>query len=370
MTKRSTLLLGFSLALLLIGLVAANEFKDTLITSGYLWLSDDVPLIFGDATTGSIEHDSSIDRLVLNAPGQGLQMPTCGILCTGLLLRGTGLWNAITIESSNSGINFTDGVWNVPNDTFDDVTLQYSLFRADPGNALTLRVFNSTNDPQTFFPASMNTDGAITLNTDTTVTDDKRIYWGDSDDAWTRYVSTSDVFEIGLGLGSVLSADKATGDISISNNAHIADNKRLYCGTDDDSWVRYSSTTAALEVGIGGDVALAVDADADATITKALSATGEIHITGDDTTPSVAGAFAAWIDPDSWTTGNNITSFDDGKPGQLLFVIGNDSDCVIESGTGNIVLPGGNWTADSASLTVYYTGDLWLEVSRAVAPPN
>lgn len=89
--------------------------------------------------------------------------------------------------------------------------------------------------------------------------------------------------------------------------------------------------------------------------------------TADDTTPSVTGINVLTI-PGTWTAGYNITSFDNGATNQDLLVIGGDSDCVIEDGSGNINLnsTSGNWTAAaSATLWVHYDGSNWLEVHRS-----
>jgi hypothetical protein len=83
----------------------------------------------------------------------------------------------------------------------------------------------------------------------------------------------------------------------------------------------------------------------------------------DTPSPSVASGNVFKI-PNTWTTGNNISSLSDGVAGQRILVIGGDCDCVIQD-SGNFRLAG-SWTGCSPdTLELFYDGTLWIEICRA-----
>ena len=68
--------------------------------------------------------------------------------------------------------------------------------------------------------------------------------------------------------------------------------------------------------------------------------------------------------PNTWTPGNNITSFTGGANARRIVIVGGDSDCVVVDG-GNLKLSG-NWTAASAdTLELLCDGTYWYEISRS-----
>lgn len=94
-----------------------------------------------------------------------------------------------------------------------------------------------------------------------------------------------------------------------------------------------------------------------------IRATTVTTFTANDTTPSVA-AGNVFVVPGTWTAGNNITAFDDGGAGQVITIIGGDSDCVVVDGA-NLKIAG-NWTAAAnATLTLINDGTNWYELARS-----
>jgi hypothetical protein len=94
-----------------------------------------------------------------------------------------------------------------------------------------------------------------------------------------------------------------------------------------------------------------------------IRATTVTTFTANDTTPSVA-AGNVFIVPATWTAGNNITAFDDGGAGQVITIIGGDSDCVVTDGSALKIA--GNWTAAAdATLTLAFNGTSWYEIARS-----
>lgn len=87
------------------------------------------------------------------------------------------------------------------------------------------------------------------------------------------------------------------------------------------------------------------------------------ELTANDTTPSVSGGNIFRV-PNTWTSGNNITNLDDAYDGQVVIIVGGDSDCTVVDG-GSLVLAG-DWTANSnATLILVYTTSKWIELSRS-----
>jgi hypothetical protein len=83
--------------------------------------------------------------------------------------------------------------------------------------------------------------------------------------------------------------------------------------------------------------------------------------TADDTSPSVSAGNIFKV-PGTWTSGHNITTFDDGVSGQTIVVIGGDSDCVVVNGS-NLKLES-NWTAAAGyCLPLTFDGTNWNEIS-------
>jgi hypothetical protein len=96
-----------------------------------------------------------------------------------------------------------------------------------------------------------------------------------------------------------------------------------------------------------------------------LSAYGVcLFIDEHDATPDVSGGSRATV-VTGWTAGHTITGFDGGHTGQILIILGGDSDCVIVDGA-NLSLAG-NWTAAiGATLTVVLWDDgKWYETGRS-----
>lgn len=94
-----------------------------------------------------------------------------------------------------------------------------------------------------------------------------------------------------------------------------------------------------------------------------IRATTVTTFSANDTTPSVA-AGNVFVVPGTWTAGNNITAFDDGGAGQVITIIGGDSDCVVVDGA-NLKIAG-NWTAATdATLTLVFNGTNWYEIARS-----
>ncbi len=88
-------------------------------------------------------------------------------------------------------------------------------------------------------------------------------------------------------------------------------------------------------------------------------------ITADDTTPSVSGGkiFVTSIN----TTGTAITQFDDGKKGQIILVIGgSDTNNSTIADSGNFKLTGAMTLGATDTITLYYDGTYWIELSRTV----
>ena len=86
--------------------------------------------------------------------------------------------------------------------------------------------------------------------------------------------------------------------------------------------------------------------------------------TANDTSPSVSNVGHVFKIPGTWTTGNNITMFDDGIAGQQIVVIGGDADCAVVDGTH--VKLAGNWTgAAGKTLSLVFDGVDWYETARA-----
>jgi hypothetical protein len=102
--------------------------------------------------------------------------------------------------------------------------------------------------------------------------------------------------------------------------------------------------------------------NSDGAVVGAQFSTTITTFTADDTTPSVTGGRVFKV-PGTWTSGHNITMFDDGETGQEIIVLGGDSDCVVTD-SGNLKLAG-NWTANVyQTLTLVFDGTNWLETAR------
>jgi len=92
-----------------------------------------------------------------------------------------------------------------------------------------------------------------------------------------------------------------------------------------------------------------------------LSTSTVTTFTADDTSPSVSAGNIFKV-PGTWTSGHNITTFDDGVSGQTIVVIGGDSDCVVVNGS-NLKLES-NWTGASGyCLPLTFDGTNWNEIS-------
>lgn len=88
-------------------------------------------------------------------------------------------------------------------------------------------------------------------------------------------------------------------------------------------------------------------------------------ITADDATPDVSTGNHFTI-PSTWTAAANITMFDAGTTGQVIYITAapGDTDCVVTDG-GNLLIAG-NWTADPGdTLTLWFNGTNWYELARA-----
>ncbi len=107
------------------------------------------------------------------------------------------------------------------------------------------------------------------------------------------------------------------------------------------------SGTEAGDLGVTNVTATATVQGADVTSTDDLSVGDDASIVGitkwtvntiaaDDTTPSVAGG-TLFVIPATWTAVHDITSFDNGVAGQVIIVVGGDTDCNITQ-DGNIHL--------------------------------
>lgn len=85
--------------------------------------------------------------------------------------------------------------------------------------------------------------------------------------------------------------------------------------------------------------------------------------TADDTTPAVNQGSVFTV-PGTWTAGHDITMFDSGATGQLVVILGGDSDCNVVDG-GHLKLAG-NWSAAAgATLTLLFDGTDWYELCRS-----
>ena len=81
--------------------------------------------------------------------------------------------------------------------------------------------------------------------------------------------------------------------------------------------------------------------------------------TADDTTPTVAAGNIFKV-PATWTTGHNITMFDNGVAGQEITIIGGDADCVIVDG-GDLFLSGNTTATATIVLTLVFDGNDWWQ---------
>jgi hypothetical protein len=83
----------------------------------------------------------------------------------------------------------------------------------------------------------------------------------------------------------------------------------------------------------------------------------------DDLSPDVSTGLIFKV-PGTWTSGHDITFFDNAEQGQAIVIIGGDSDCVVVDG-GNLKLAG-NWTAAPGNtLSLVFDGADWFETARS-----
>lgn len=119
----------------------------------------------------------------------------------------------------------------------------------------------------------------------------------------------------------------------------------------------------------GGDIGTSSDSDLLGLAANSLTIRGRFAssvittVAANDTSPSVSAGNFFKI-PNTWTAGNNITTFDNGAVGQHITLIGGDSDCTVVDGS-NLKLSA-NWTAAAnATLHLAFDGADWFELSRS-----
>jgi len=113
------------------------------------------------------------------------------------------------------------------------------------------------------------------------------------------------------------------------------------------------------------NVTIGASASGKTTVRNAFVFGGSKTFTANATSQDVSGA-NIFIVPGTWSAGNNINNLTNGTTGQVIVILGGDSDCQVVTG-GNIKLSGGSaWTAAvNATLTVVFDGTNWQEVSRS-----
>ena len=113
------------------------------------------------------------------------------------------------------------------------------------------------------------------------------------------------------------------------------------------------------------NVTIGASASGTTKIRNAFVMGGSKTFTANATSQDVSGA-NVFIVPNTWSAGNNITTLTCGTTGQVIVIVGGDSDCQVVTG-GNIKLSGGSaWTAAvNATLTLVFDGTNWQEVARS-----
>ena len=113
------------------------------------------------------------------------------------------------------------------------------------------------------------------------------------------------------------------------------------------------------------NVTIGASASGKTTVRNAFVFGGSKTFTANATSQDVSGA-NIFIVPGTWSAGNNINNLTNGTTGQVIVILGGDSDCQVVTG-GNIKLSGGSaWTAAvNATLTLVFDGTNWQEVSRS-----
>ena len=113
------------------------------------------------------------------------------------------------------------------------------------------------------------------------------------------------------------------------------------------------------------NVTIGASASGTTKIRNAFVMGGSKTFTANATSQDVSGA-NVFIVPNTWSAGNNITTLTGGTTGQVIVIVGGDSDCQVVTG-GNIKLSGGSaWTAAvNATLTLVFDGTNWQEVARS-----
>lgn len=99
------------------------------------------------------------------------------------------------------------------------------------------------------------------------------------------------------------------------------------------------------------------------TTSTVLRSSSNVTFTANDTTPTVSGGNMFTV-PGTWTAANNITALDDGATGQVIRIIGGDSDCVMNDAS-TLVLNGAWTAAANATITLVFNGTNWLELCRS-----
>lgn len=183
-----------------------------------------------------------------------------------------------------------------------------------------------------------------------------------------RKTSNSDPTQTNMGAGLAFELENAGSPSDIERAGRIHTYWTTATDTIEDSnmfftIMRGGSEITVLKLIAAGAQGAAVQVDYDLVSAKRIMYTPVLAFTANDTTPSVAAGNTFSV-PGTWTAGNNITAFDDGMDGQVLTVIGGDSDCVVVDGS-TLVL-NGNWTAaPNATLTLLKSGANWYEQSRS-----
>jgi len=219
--------------------------KAILNSSGHLNLLDDIKLIFGTNEDASIEYDENgTDELIISGAlgGIDIQMPQAADALT-LSYAGAAWMTVSTAGGQNDYTQFNKSV-----NIIDDTGLYFG----------------------TGFDINMqyDEDGTDTLLVDgtggMTMADDFKLYFGTGLDASIEYdedgtdeliisgavggmsilgpISSTDSVTIGSAAGSLVTVDSANMVTVFNESARVADDKKLYFGTNEDAYIELHKT--------------------------------------------------------------------------------------------------------------------------------
>tara|TARA_X000001388_G_C2233315_1_gene124123 strand:+ start:193 stop:3645 length:3453 start_codon:yes stop_codon:yes gene_type:complete len=209
----------------------------TLDVAGDIELPDDKKVIFGTNSDAHIEYnENGDDFLIVSGSSKGVVLSGSSVVVDGI----GAFKNDLSVVDDKKVIFGTNSDGHIEYDENGGDFLVVSGSSRGIALSGTQVVIDNT---------STVINGATTFNDNMTLVDDKRLIFGNNTDAYIEYNEAGDNYLTisGSSAGLMVSGSVVLkGTNTLQDDTTVVDNKKIIFGTDDDSEIKFSTSSDAL----------------------------------------------------------------------------------------------------------------------------